>query len=130
MIKHLAFYGEEGVSTILQIAYRLCYFIYWILDNISIAAKIRVFTFDWKVMHRISLKVRCVALLISLSAYLYQQPTSPEAAATARLKAYRNVFDLLPSLKDSGLGEGINEKLAGVGGLISSLISTYQIFIE
>jgi len=46
------------------------------------------------------------------------------------LKAAKNVFDLLPAGKDSGiLSPSMGEHITAVGGLISALISTYQIYV-
>ena len=71
-IKELVFRGEEGFNTLLQIAYRICYYFYWIVDNLSVAAKIKIFRADWKPIHRWSLIIRCLALLISLFSTFYQ----------------------------------------------------------
>jgi len=46
------------------------------------------------------------------------------------LKAAKNLFDLLPAGKDSGfISASIGERVVSVGGFISALISTYQIYV-
>lgn len=43
------------------------------------------------------------------------------------MKVARDLCDFLPTSKDSGIGK-FNEITVGVGGLMSSMISTYMIF--
>jgi len=50
----------------------MLYFVYWMLDNISVASKIKVLYFDWKALHRLALKVRFVALMIGVLTFLYE----------------------------------------------------------
>jgi len=114
----------------LKLCYHSCYYFYWILDNISVAAMIGIFKLDWHSLHKFSLKVRCVALVISILAFLYHEPKTEEEKFSSRLKAIRNLTDLLPVFKDSGLFLHLNEEIVGFGGLISSLVSTYQIYTE
>ena len=71
-MKQLVFFGEEELGTLLQLAYRGLYFIYWIIDNLSVAAKIKIFTADWKFLHALGLKIRVLALTVSLTSFAYQ----------------------------------------------------------
>ena len=79
------------------------------LDNISVAAMIGIFRLDWLSLHRFSLKVRCVALVISILAFLYNNAKTEEEKNSTRLKAVRNLTDMLPAFKDSGLILHLNE---------------------
>lgn len=71
-ILHLAFYGEEELTTLLHIISKFLYFIYWAIDNLSVAAKIKLFQLDWKAWHRVGLKVRFAALLLSILTFVYE----------------------------------------------------------
>lgn len=133
-ILQLVFYGEEEPTTLFQIISKLLYFFYWAFDNVSVAAKVKLLQLDWQKYHRIGLKIRFVALIVSLLTFVYQTQCKPMNAKDHRsctLKAAKNVFDLLPAGKDSGfLGKGLGERMISVGGLTSALISTYQIYTE
>jgi len=69
---------------------------------------IGIFRIDWRALHKFSLKVRCAALVISILAFLYNNPKTIEEKKSARLKAVRNLTDMLPAFKDSGLFIHIN----------------------
>jgi hypothetical protein len=102
---HLIFYGEEELTTLFQVISKLLYFFYWAFDNLSVAAKVKLFQLDWQKYHRIGLKIRFVALLVSLLSFAYQtayKPLTPKDRRNYTLKAAKNFFDLLPAGKDSG----------------------------
>lgn len=71
-IIHLIFYGEEEISTLFKILSKLLYFFYWIFDNLSVAAKIKLFKLNWKKFHQIGLKLRFMALIVSIFTFVYQ----------------------------------------------------------
>ena len=127
------FYGEEELTTLFQIISKFLYFLYWAFDNVSVAAKVKIFRLDWQKYHRIGLKIRFVALIVSLLSFVYQsrcKPLNPKDHRNCRLKAAKNLFDLLPAGKDSRfLGNCLGERVISVCGLTSALISTYQIYI-
>lgn len=130
-ILHLAFYGEEELITLLHIISKFLYFIYWAIDNMSVAAKIKLFQLDWKAWHRVGLKVRFIALLLSIVTFAYElkvKKFNDKDRDNNVLKVAKNVFDLLPAGKDSGIITGLNEYVTSLGGLTSALISTYQIY--
>ena len=52
----------------------------------------------------------------------------PEQQTLSVLKGIRDFAEFLPSGKDSELFSWISERNAGIGGLISSGISTYMIW--
>lgn len=120
--------------TLFQIISKLLYFFYWAFDNLSVAAKIKLFQLDWQKYHRIGLRIRFVALLVSLLTFVYQSALKDMNTKEKRnitLKAAKNFFDLLPAGKDSSfLGSAFGERFVSVGGLTSALISTYQIYHE
>lgn len=97
----------------------------------SVAAKIKLFQLDWKAWHRVGLKVRFIALLLSIVTFAYElkvKKFNDKDRDNNVLKVAKNVFDLLPAGKDSGIITGLNEYVTSLGGLTSALISTYQIY--
>lgn len=89
-----------------HIVSKFLYFLYWIIDNISVAAKIKLFKLDWQKYHQIGLKIRFTALLLSVLTFFYEigvKNPSKNEKQTFYLKLYKNLFDLLPAGKDSGL---------------------------
>jgi hypothetical protein len=93
-------------GTFLQIAYHSCYFIYWILDNITVVTKVKIFSGNWKAMHALSLKIRCLALCISLTYFFFSLRTNNlnrGQKVIACLKGGRDILDLLPASKDAQL---------------------------
>lgn len=134
-ILHLVFYGEEELATLFHIISKFLYLLYWAFDNISVAAKINLLQLDWKGLHRIGLKIRFIALLVSLATFAYEIRFAGRVAGkewkehkSGILKAAKNMFDLLPAGKDSGMLGVVGERAACLGGLTSALISTYQIY--
>lgn len=73
----LVFYGEEELTTLFQVISKALYFFYWAFDNLSVAAKVKLFQLDWQKFHRIGLKIRFVALLVSLVSFAYQTVYKP-----------------------------------------------------
>lgn len=131
-VVHLVFYGEEELLTLFHIATKSLYFFYWVFDNISIAAKVKLFNLDSQRYHRVGVRIRLAALLLSVAVYFYEiryKNHTPEQRQSLDLKAAKNFFDLFPAGKDSGLAVGLGERVASIGGLVSALISTYQIYI-
>ena len=117
----------------MQIASRACYFVYWIIDNLSVVAKIKILSADWKWLHVWSLKVRVFALLIAIVGIFYQVThieMDREHRNSVLLWGVRDCLELMPTGKDSKLFWLVDERAAGVGGLLSSLISTYLIWRE
>jgi hypothetical protein len=112
----------------------MLYFFYWAFDNLSVAGKVKLFQLDWKKYHRIGLRIRFAALIVSLLTFAYQAAFKHMTSKEKRnysLKAAKNIFDLLPAGKDSGfLGNLLGERVTSVGGLTSALISTYMIYEE
>lgn len=132
-ILHLVFYGAEELSTVLHIFSKALYAVYWMLDNLSVAAKVKILTFKWKYLHRLALKVRFFALIVGVLTFCYElkvKGLSGEEKVNKSLKAGKNLFDLLPAAKDSGLFPQVYETLAGLGGLVSAVVSTCQIYEE
>lgn len=76
-IVQLVFYGEEELTTLFQVISKALYFFYWIFDNLSVAGKVKLFRLDWQRLHRIGLKIRFVALLVSLVSFAYQTAYKP-----------------------------------------------------
>ncbi len=70
-IKQLLFFGEMDTKTILLMAYHFCYFLYWIVDNLAITAKVKILRSSWHPLHALSLKVRFVALMVSLATFVH-----------------------------------------------------------
>lgn len=97
------------------------------------AARVKLFNLDHQKYHKIGLKIRFVALLLSLAIFLYEvqfKKVTKEQKLNINLKAAKNLFDLLPAGKDSGiLSPKMGEHVTAMGGLISALISTYQIYV-
>ncbi len=96
------------------------------------AAKIKILQLDWKKIHRIGVKIRFAALTVSILTFIYEiqfKKLDEKSRKNSMLKAAKNIFDLLPAGKDSGLfGDVFGEKLTSIGGLTSALISTYQTY--
>lgn len=109
------------------------YFFYWILDNISVAARVKLFNLDHQKYHKIGLRIRFAALILSIAVFLYEvqfKKATKQQTLNNKLKMAKNLFDLLPAGKDSGiLSASIGEHVTAFGGLISALISTYQIYV-
>lgn len=119
-------------KTVLQILYHLCYFVYWIVDNLTIAAKVKIIRINWKPLHALSLKIRCLALIVSLTTFLnsLQEGIPEEQKGNAWIKAGRDILDLFPASKDAQLFSSLDEKIVSIGGLASSLLSSYMVFIN
>ena len=127
------FYGEEGFGTIMQLTYRTCYMIYWIIDNLSVIAKIKILSANWKLLQVLSLRIRFVAMTISLISNVYHlrcKNLSEKDKKNTVLKMVRDVADYMPIGKDSTLLWWVDERAAGVGGMLAALISTYMIWNE
>jgi hypothetical protein len=126
----LVLYGEEEIITVFYVISKFLYFLYWIFDNLSVAAKIKLFRLDWRKFHKIGLKIRFIALIVSILTFAYQmkfKEMSEKDRDSNILKAAKNIFDLFPAGKDSGfLSNTFGERVTSIGGLTSALISTYE----
>lgn len=69
----LIFHGREDLDTVLHILVKFGYFLYWFFDNISVAAKLKLFQLDHLKYGRIASSCRLFALLLSILAYAYSR---------------------------------------------------------
>ena len=107
--------------------------IYWIVDNLSVIAKVKILSANWKMLHVLSLRIRFVAMTISLISSIYHikcKEMGKNEKKNTVLKIARDLTDYMPISKDSTLLWWVDERVAAIGGILASLISTYMIWNE
>ena len=50
----------------------MLYFLYWLLDNLSVAAKVKLLQFKWQYLHSLAIKVRFAALILGILIFFYE----------------------------------------------------------
>eukprot|EP00359_Climacostomum_virens_P006469 CAMPEP_0204902548 /NCGR_PEP_ID=MMETSP1397-20131031/3736_1 /ASSEMBLY_ACC=CAM_ASM_000891 /TAXON_ID=49980 /ORGANISM="Climacostomum Climacostomum virens, Strain Stock W-24" /LENGTH=223 /DNA_ID=CAMNT_0052071071 /DNA_START=1582 /DNA_END=2253 /DNA_ORIENTATION=+ len=154
IMKALATCHTFNIDTALTVLSRISFGIYWILDNLSILGSIKLFTYDTKPIAKHGMTAWLAAILFSAAGTLkkliesYNEEDSlrkrkPDMETREALKKLgnerknnflnllKNLGDFFPAANGSQLpleliGRNIDERLCGLGGLLSGAIACYQ----
>jgi hypothetical protein len=132
---------------LMTILSRAAFFVYWIFDNLGMFATIKLIKKDPKPLTKTAMTAWFVALVFTLinalknladcySEELLSKDRSltpaktPSNKTTHYINLAKTLGDMLPAAAGSGIAEKlgikINDRLAGLGGLVSGAIACYQ----
>jgi hypothetical protein len=142
------------VDLALNVLSRAAFSVYWLLDNLSILGSIKLFQYDTKPITKNAMTAWLLAIVFSAAGTLkkllesYNQEDSlrkrkPDLETREALKKLgserktnflnllKNIGDFFPAFNGSQLplellGRNIDERLCGLGGLVSGAIACYQ----
>lgn len=125
---------RDNWMKVFRVLGQVCFFFYWFFDNISIACKVKMMRGDSAKNNVIAGVFWLASLLISIPVLLLESSSNPDKkeAQNQLINAVKYAFDLLPAAKESQLlahlfNYQISQRMQGIGGLVSALISTYQV---
>lgn len=142
------------VDLALTVLSRASFGLYWVLDNLSILGSIKLFNYDPKPISKHAMSAWLAAILFSIAGTIKKLIESYTIESTLRkrkpdletreslkklvegrktnfLNLVKNFGDFFPAFNGSQLpleliGRNIDERLCGLGGLISGAIACYQ----
>lgn len=146
--------STSTIDTALTVLSRAAFSVYWLLDNLSILGTIKLFNYDTKPISKNAMTAWLIAILFNAAGTLkkliesYNQEDTlrkrkPDLETRESLKKLgiqrktnfltllKCIGDFFPAVNGSQLpmqllGRNIDERVCGLGGLVSGAISCYQ----
>ncbi len=138
---------KEVLENILEVFSRLGFSVFWLSDNISVLSSLKILNYDVKLFNKLAAFGWFVGLVFGIcknmvETYKLHIENRQNKVKFFKIKLINKLLEIIGRLGDmitasnnldltkSLVGKNLNEGWVGIGGLASSVIAIYLIYVK